>query len=160
MLLTAVQQLQDMESQKEILLNQQVKYNQELQEWTQELRHGNQWLRKQLETANNSYQELQKWTQELQKGKGWLEQQLKSTQKGKDWLEQQLKSNQKGKDWLEQQLKSTKEQLESTNQNLDSKTEQLEYVQAEIEGMKSSKFWKLRQKWSSLKKRLGFPTNE
>ena len=160
MLLTAVQQLQDMESQKEMLLNQQVKYNQELQKWTQELQ---EWIKdlerakkyletqvksitEQLEISNSCYQELQKWTQELQKGK--------------DWLEQQLKSTQKGKDWLEQQLKSTKEQLQFTNQNLHSKIEQLEYVQAEIEAMKSSKFWKLRNQWFSFKKKIGLPTNE
>ncbi|HEY9696885.1 MAG TPA: FkbM family methyltransferase [Trichocoleus sp.] len=65
----------------------------------------------------------------------------------------------------QQQLQSTEEKLQNKQQRFDRRVselkgklddlrQELEAKQNEIEAMKSSKFWKLREKWISLKQRI------
>lgn len=77
--------------------------------------------------------------------------------------EQELINTQHQVQQYQQELEQCRQQSQnkaSNSQAISHLRQQLEIAQTEIEAMKTSKFWKLRNKWFSFKQKLGLPTEE
>lgn len=146
-----------------------------LQDWL-DLRHLeklNKWENKQFQNQLKSAQELlEESHNELEYTKSLLEQSRQEVAYTKSLLEQSCNEVVYTKSLLEQsqgqvqqlasQLNSSQSKLEQTQTKLQqAQTEikqgkkRLSRLQANLSAMESSKFWKLREAWMSLRRRLG-----
>lgn len=104
-------------------------------------------LQHELTQAQARLKELEHWNQELQTGKDWLQSQLTHTQTHLEKLKTWSQELQTGKDWLESQWQIWM----LRTQKAEGEGKQLRSL---IQQMQDSKFWKLRQVWLKLKRKL------
>jgi hypothetical protein len=117
-------------------------------------------LKTQVAESENSIQQLQGQLQQSQAQLAESQNHIQQLQSQWQETQVQLIESQNNTQHFQSQWQETQAQLSESNNHLQQLQRQLQETQARIEAMETSKFWKLRQKWFSLKKRLGFPTNE
>ena len=83
-----------------------------------------------------------------------LETELGQTQQQLNGSQVKLAESQNKIQLLETELGQTEINLDQTKAQLNAQLQQTEILRAEISAMKSSKFWKLREKWSGFKGKL------